>query len=294
MLQHLQWLMVLVLFCCLPGIGYSQRAKLAKEAAEYMLAKFGVSATREGTEVLSKRLATYAARYGDDFFVAARKVGPQTFHLADSAGAKATQAVRLLAKEGETAATLVLTRPTAMKLFTEYGEQCATALIKHPQVAEPLLANCTSHAAPLAVQAMNQMTSQSTRRLAMLAEKELAEPLKKPELWKVLARYGDAGCDFVFRNKGALTVGTSLALFISDPEPFIHGVKDLSIGIANAAGESLVKPLAQVPAEAVRTIGNNTNWTLVFTLALTVFSLLTGYNFWRRHHHPSKPSGTAP
>ena len=52
-------------------------SKAASETAEFVLKKFGKKAVTEGGEALASKLASSAARHGDDVLSAVRKVGPQ-------------------------------------------------------------------------------------------------------------------------------------------------------------------------------------------------------------------------
>ena len=60
------------------------RSKAAREAAEYVLRKFGVKVAEEGTETLARRITTAAARHGDEVFAAVRRVGPKALAPEDA------------------------------------------------------------------------------------------------------------------------------------------------------------------------------------------------------------------
>src|SRR6266852_9745319 len=84
------------------------RSKVAQEAAEYVLQRFGRQAVREGAETLARKIEVYAARHGDEFLKAVRQVGPRSFHLVEEAGVHGNQAVRVLAQHGEHGATWIV------------------------------------------------------------------------------------------------------------------------------------------------------------------------------------------
>jgi hypothetical protein len=115
------------------------RSKAAREAAEYVLRKFGVKVAEEGTETLARRLTTAAARHGDEVFAAVRRVGPKALTLADEAGEQAPKALRLLSRHGDDAALWVLKRPKGMSLLSRFGDDAAEVLVKHKGLAEPVL-----------------------------------------------------------------------------------------------------------------------------------------------------------
>ena len=93
------------------------------------------------------------------------------------------------------------------------------------------------------------------------------------DLMNVIAKFGDKGMEFIWKNKAALAVGTTLAAFLSNPEPFIDGTMELS----KIAATSVVEPIA-------RQIGLQTNWTAVL-LAMVVgsFGVYVLRKFWNRN-----------
>jgi predicted MFS family arabinose efflux permease len=69
-----------------------------------------------------------------------------------------------------------------------------------------------------------------------------------------------------------------MAAFLADPKPFIDGTRDL----AEIVGTAAVAPLATA-------IGNNTNWTFLFSLLIL---LITGWIVWMwRIRRPRSQSG---
>jgi hypothetical protein len=240
-------LLTLAAFICLiardnarADVGY----KVAQEAAEFVLKKFGKKALTEGTETLAERIAASAVRHGDDVIRAVRRVGPSALSLADEAGEQAPKILRLLSKHGDDAAVWVARRPAAMKLLSQYGDDAAEILIKHKGLAEPVLEKL---GAP-AVNALAAIGPRGGRRLAMMAEGgELAALGRTPELMQVITSHGDAAMDFIWRNKGALAVGTSLTAFLAQPKAFIDGTNQL----VGTVGEAAVKPLVQETGRAI-------------------------------------------
>jgi len=237
------------------------RSKAAREAAEFVMQKFGLTAAKEGTETLARRLTTAAARHGEEVFAAVRRVGPKALTLADEAGEQAPRALRLLSRHGEDAAVWVLKRPKGMSLLSRFGDDAAEVLVKHKGLAEPVLEQV---GAP-AVKALGAVGSQGGRRLAMMAEGgELAALGHSPEVMDVIARYGDPAMDFIWRHKGPLAVGTTLTAFLANPKPFIDGTTHL----AGTVGDAVVKPVIQETAQAV-------SW-LVWTLLVFVVVVPAG------------------
>jgi hypothetical protein len=260
-----------------PAARADGKSKAAKEAAEYVLQRFGRQAAREGTQALARRIEVAALRHGDDVFEAVRKVGPRALPLVDDAGAHGSRAARIMAQHGEHGATLVVSRPRAMKLALTHGDEAAGVLVKHTGgIAEPVVERFGAHA----VHALEATGPQGGRRLAMMMEGgDLARIGRTEELLEVIARYGDRAMDFIWRNKGSLAVGTTLAAFLASPETFLNAAQ----GMTQTVAENAVRPLAEVPAAAVKEgageAARRTNWTLVF---LAVIASVTLYVFARR------------
>ena len=62
----------------------------------------------------------------------------------------------------------------------------------------------------------------------MMAESgELATIGKTHELLSTIGNYDDKAMGFVWKNKGALAATSVVIAFITDPEAFINGVKDI-------------------------------------------------------------------
>jgi hypothetical protein len=259
------------------GVGPARadgKSALAREAADYVLQRFGRQAAKEGAEALARKIESYAARHGDEFYVAIRKVGPQAFHLVEEAGEHAPQAVRALSRYGEEGAVWIVARPKALKLYAEHGEEAAAALLKHQGIAEPVIEQLGQPA----MRALGAVGPQNGRRMAMMLEGgELAQIGRTPEMLSVIEKYGDPACDFVWRNKEALTLTVAATAFLADPEPFITGAKDISGIVA----ENAVKPLAEVPQtvakESASEVAKATNWTLVFALVVLAFGSLFAF-----------------
>src|SRR5438874_9021701 len=92
------------------------KSRLAKEAAEYVMQRFGRQVAKEGVGSLAGKIESYAARHGEGFYAAVRRVGPSAFRLVEEAGEHSPQVVGVLSRFGEDGAVWVVSRPRAMKL----------------------------------------------------------------------------------------------------------------------------------------------------------------------------------
>lgn len=237
----------IVLACPCSTAHADLRTKAAREAAEYVLKKFGVEVAQEGTEALSRRIAAAAARHGDDAISAVRRVGPKALNLADEAGEQAPKAMSLLSRHGDDAALWVLQRPKGLELLSRYGDDAAEALIKHKGLAEPVIEGLGSPA----VKALGSIGPRGGRRLAMMVDSgEMASIGRSSELMDVIARHGDSAMDFIWKHKATLAGGATLTAFLANPEPFLNGTNQL----VGTVAENTVKPAVQETARAVSSL----------------------------------------
>ena len=125
-----------------------------------------------------------------------------------------------------------------MTLFARYGDDAAEAMLKHKGIAAPLIERYRAPAATM----LRNLDPRNGRRLSMLMDEGfLTRTGKADELLAVCGQYGDRAADFIWRNKGALLVGTALAAFLQDPDPFLDGTRDLA--------SLTVAPVAQAAKE---------------------------------------------
>ena len=247
------------------GAGITSKA--AKEAAEFVLRKFGKEAEEQGLQTLTRKIESLSVKYGDEAATAVKKVGPRTFRVVEEAGENGLESVRLLARYGDDA-VWVAGNKSRLALFAKYGDEAAEAMIKQGKIAEPLIESMGEPAAS----ALKAVSTQNGRRLAMMADEgSLAKIGRTDELLAAVGKFGDRGMNFVWRNKGSLAVAATLAAFLANPEPFIDGTVDLT----KAATENVAKPLA---AE----IGKRANWTMVLPALAAVAAGLIGFKLWLR------------
>ena len=210
------------------------RARAAGEAAELLIGRYGAKAGRSVPE-LAGRIEALAAKHGDEVFVVLKKSGAEACGLIEAAGPDGAKALRVLATHGEQGASRVLSRPTAMKQYLQHGDVCASALVRHPGVAEPLI----ERGGAQAVKALGAVEARNGRRLAMLLDGELAQVGRHPEVLGVVAKHGDRAVNFLWEHRATLAGAAALTAFLSDPEPYLNGLRDISA----VAGESVVKPV---------------------------------------------------
>ena len=262
-------LMALTLSSLLNSNCFAQgKAAMARELVEFVTRRFSKEVAEEGSEVLTRKVESLLVKYGDEVAEAVRKVGPRSIQLLDEAAAEgAQQSARLLAKHGDDA-IWVVGNQSRRSIASKLGDDAAEAMIKHGEIAEPVL----EMAGKSGASALRNVSTKSGRQMKMMLDEGAFVKIgRTSELMSVVGKYGDNAMEFIWKNKGALLVGTALAAFLSNPEPFINGTKDLATVAANVAIEPLAKE-----------IGSRTNWTVtIFALASACLSYLA-FKQWMR------------
>jgi hypothetical protein len=253
-MRSVKFFIVLVLLVCIFPLFPASAGTIGaaiRETAEVIMAKFGKGAAGQTVDEIAQQTAKTATKYGDDALPLLRNSGHAGFAALEQAGEKAPEVIKLYARRGEEA-IWVISEPKKLAIFMKHGDSAADALIKHPGIADAMIGKYGDEA----VGALNSVSRQSAQRLNIVAEDGLlAATSRSSELLPVVRQYGDAAMDFIWRNKGALTVASVLATFLADPRTYITGAKELIV-------EPIVDPIVK-----------NTNWTLIIGAILGVLFL---------------------
>jgi hypothetical protein len=216
----------------------------AREAAGQALRMLGRKSLREGEAALARRLERLAAKHSDDVLRAATKANPEVIRLIEAAGAHGEVAAKLFGQYGDRA-VWVTCKPARLALIVRHGDQAALALIRHRTLAEPVIEASGATAA----RALARVSSRNARRMViLLADGTLEQIGRTHDVLRVAGRFGDQAMEFIWRHKGALAVGTVLAAFLADPEPFLDGARDL----VSDAASTLVRPAIELPTQIAR------------------------------------------
>lgn len=207
----------------------------AREAAGYILQKFGKRVPTQTVDDVAREISRASARHGSEAVGFLRAAGHNGFSVLEQAGPKAPDVIKLFVRRGDEA-IWVVSKPEKLAIFIKHGDNAADALIKHPGIADWLI---TRHGGA-AADALNRVSQQNAQRLGIVAQDGLltATP-RSPELLDVIRKHGDAAMDFVWKHKGALTVGAVLASFLADPEAYLSGAKDLAEAVPGRFLEAL-------------------------------------------------------
>lgn len=219
-----------------------------RETSEFILKKFGKGVAGETAEQIASNTTTVLAKHGDECLPLLRRSGHAGFQALEQAGEQSPDVIKLFAKRGDEA-VWIISQPKKLTIFLKHGDTAAEALLKHPGIADDLIEKYGINAGG----ALTRVSRTQAQHLSMMAADGTLDAMpQKAELLAVIRRYGDEAMDFVWKNKGSLAVASVLATFLSDPESYISGAKEL-------IAEPILKPIAQ-----------NTNWTLIIVICLGV------------------------
>jgi len=219
-----------------------------RETSEFILKKFGKGVAGETVEQIASKTTKVLAKHGDECLPLLRRSGHAGFQALEEAGEQAPDVIKLFAKRGDEA-VWIISQPKKLTIFLKHGDTAADALLKHPGIADDLIEKYGVNAGD----ALTRVSRTQAQHLSMMSADGTLDAIpQKAELLAVIRKYGDEAMDFVWKNKGSLAVATVLATFLSDPESYISGAKDL-------IADPVLKPIA-----------HNTNWTLIILVCLGV------------------------
>jgi hypothetical protein len=234
----------------------------AEKAGRGIVEGAGAAMLRNEAETIVPRIERLVAAHGEEAIPFVKRTGMEGMEALEKAGPRGGDVLKLFAKSGDEAAWVVA-KPGRTAIFLKHGEAAADAMFRHGEVAESMIQQFEAPAA----RALSSVEGQSARRLAMMAEDgSLRKIGRSSELLETVGKYGDGAMNFIWRNKGALTVAAALTAFLADPKPFIEGTKDIAkSGIENVA------------APAARSV----HWTPVVLTVIIIATLLLLAKFRR-------------
>lgn len=92
--------------------------------------------------------------------------------------------------------------------------------------------------------AISNLSPDNARRMAILAD-DLAAGGRGPDWMRLLAEKGDIAADWIWKNKGTITIATTATAFLANPEPFLHAGELVASKGIETAGRDVARPLIQ-------------------------------------------------
>ncbi len=227
----------------------------ARELVRFLETRFAREVAEEGVERLEPRLVRLIAAHGDDAAAAVRRVGPRLgVRAVESHGAAGA---RMLARWGDDGARLLADEgEPAARLFARHGDEAVEAMLRHPGAGARVIEAFGDDG----MRALRGVGRDGAAQLAGVAP-SVRGTGRAAEVLAVVERFGDRACGFLWRNKGVVFGAAVLAAFLSDPEPYLAGVKSL-----------VVEPAKELGAEAAR----RTDWTLAVVVLLVLGAMIVG------------------
>lgn len=241
---------LLMLLTTYPAFAMPGAASI-REAAEFIVERFGKGTAGRSVDEVAESAAEAVATHGPETLGFLRASGHSGFVALKEAGDRAGDIVRLYVRKGDEAIWLI-SNPHKLAIYLKHGDLAADAMLKYPGIAENLIERFGDDA----VRALNGISRQSAQRLNII-EREglLTSTPQSADLLAVVSKHGDEAMEFIWRNKGGLTVATFLGTFIANPQTYISGAAELVI-------EPIVSPIVR-----------STNWSLIISVFLIIFFL---------------------
>ena len=92
--------------------------------------------------------------------------------------------------------------------------------------------------------ALSKLSPDNARRMAILAD-DLAASGRGSDWMRMLAEKGDVAAEWIWKNKGTITVATAASAFLSNPEPFLHAGEVVASKSVETAGQHVARPLIE-------------------------------------------------
>lgn len=174
--------------------------------------------------------------------------------------AAAKKALGSTAKEATQEAAEQVLKRAASKAIREAGQEsveaaakkAGTAILRHSDdVVRATGLHGAAVAAPLVnsfgddgAHALLKLSPASARRMAMLSD-DFAAAGRGADWMKVIAEKGDVAADWIWKNKGALTVAATATAFLANPDPFLQAGETVVATGIETAGEHVARPLIE-------------------------------------------------
>lgn len=250
--------------------------KTVRELAEAVAEQLGKKGSTELVEQTTKELMEVTARCGDEALVAVERHGVSALRVMKNAGAEAGEYLpKAINTYGSDA--IRLAESSAGRAVLRDGNQAVIkALARHSEAALPMIREVGESAA----RALGNVDYANGRRLIQMYRDRSFNQADFDQLLRVIEKYGDRACEWIWRNKKVLLAAGAVTVFAKDPVPFINGVKEL----AKALGEVGIGAVKEIVLQKV-------NVNLWIGVGLVAVGLLW---LFKRRRQPARTGVAAP
>lgn len=215
--------------------------KTVREVAESVAEQLGKTGSKELIEQASKDLAEVTARCGDEAPVAVERHGASALRVMKNAGNEAGDYLPRAINQYGSDAIRLAESPAGRAVLREGNQSVIKALAKHSESALPMIRDVGESAA----RALGNVDYVNGRRLIQMHRDRSFSQADFDQLLRVVEKYGDRACEWIWRNKKVLTTAGAVAVFAKDPMPFIDGVIDLARVLFGGPIEAAVRAVIQ-------------------------------------------------
>ena len=255
----------------LPGEAVAKRIFLraGREAAEQVGRRASTRTLTRLTAESPEAVARLTARYGDNGLRVVSQHGrPAMRALLEASDDAGPVVLRMIQRHGDDAVRMAQS-PAGRRILATESDTMMRAMFKTRDLGYPVLRQHGTRGA----RAIDALSPAQSRQLIRLHREGRFTAAQFDELCSVIARYGDAAMRFIWKHKGALTVGTVLTAFLKDPEPFIGGAKDVA-GLATEQTGELAQTVASSFMEQI-------NWNLWVGVLVIFLGVRRAWRKWR-------------
>lgn len=211
--------------------------KVFREVAEQLIREGAEETSEELVEATTKQLAKIAARMGDDAIVVIQRYGRSSYRLlndlSDDAGRQLVKSIRVYGDDA-----IRVGQTSAGRAILRSGDDIAIrAVAKYSDVAIPVIRKYGDDCARV----LTDLSPQQGRRMIQLANEEYFKPNQFDQLVGVVGEYGDRAMDFIWRNKKVLLAVGVFSAFVSNPEPYLSELTDITEVVVGPVVDGIAK-----------------------------------------------------
>ncbi|HAS83241.1 MAG TPA: hypothetical protein DCS43_11365 [Verrucomicrobia bacterium] len=258
----------------------SSGGKAVREIAEALAEQAGKKASKEFVETTAVQLENIAGKCGGESLDVISKHGLVAFRVfknaGDDAGEYLVKAIRIYGDDA-----LRIAQSSAGRSVLRSGSDAAIrAVARHSDAVVPLIQRYGDDG----VAALVKLSPANGRRLLQMVDANTLPASRLRDVLATIGKYGDKSLEFVWKHRKVLTSAALLTAFISDPEPYLNGFKDITLGVIDTAVSPVAEGVGNGISMGMVKIFESIRWNLWIGV---LFAIL-GIRQYIRHRKKSK------